>query len=195
MITDSQVVGPTLRLVPNDGRPLRLNLGGAGEGFVDSKVDGFLCVDLRDVPETDILCDVSKLTVIEDDTVDCIFASQVLEHFPIAQTVDVLKEWRRVLKPGGKLYVSVPDFDVAVKLYQKFGLSQWLQYHLWGDQKHLLNYHYICFTGATLAKALIDAGFEDAKRITKFPFEVNGGAMLRDNQLGLLISLSMEAVK
>jgi predicted SAM-dependent methyltransferase len=176
-------------------KTIRLNLGGAGEGFVDSRIEGFLCVDLRVCPETDVVCDVSDLKPFENDSVETVFASQVLEHFPIDRTVAVLKEWRRVLKPGGKLYVSVPDFDVAVKLYQHYGLTQWLQYHLWGDQKHPLNYHYAGFTAATLAKALLDAGFPDAKRVTQFPFEVKGGAMNRDSKLGLLISLNMEATK
>lgn len=176
-------------------KPLRLNLGGAGEGFVDSKVSGFLCVDLRDGPETDILCDASKLTVIDDETVECVFASQILEHFPIARTVEVLKEWRRVLQPRAKLYVSVPDFDQAVKLYQKCGLTTWLKYHLWGDQKHPLNYHYVCFTFASLAKDLIDAGFSDVKRIKDFPFEVKGGSTLVDTVTGEYISLNVEATK
>ena len=178
-----------------DTKPLKLNLGGAGEGFVDSKVDGFLCVDLREGPETDVVCNVSDLKPFEDNSVETVFASQILEHFPIERTVEVLREWRRVLKPGGTLYVSVPDFDVAVKLYHQYGLTQWVQYHLWGDQKHPLNYHYICFTTATLSKALLDAGFSDVKKVTEFPFEVKGGAMNRDSKLGLLISLSMEAVK
>lgn len=192
--TLNQIAVPTqIRNLP-DG-PLRLNLGGAGEGFVDSKVEGFLCVDLRDIPETDILCDASKLDVIKDDSVECVFASQILEHFPIARTVDVLKEWRRVLKPGAKLYVSVPDFDQAVKLYQKVGLILWLKYHLWGDQKHPLNYHYICFTFASLAKDLVDAGFTDVKKIKDFPFKVSGGSTLVDTLTHEPISLNIEATK
>ncbi len=175
------------------GGPLRLNLGGAGEGFLDSKIKGFLTVDLRPVPETDIVADVSNLHVFGDATVDAIYASNVLEHFVLDKTVTVLREWRRVLKPKGKLYVSVPDFDVAVELYHRYGLTQWLKFHLWGDQKHALNFHYTCFTLATLSKDLTDAGFEEPKRCAKWPFECKDGSQNVDTIYHMQISLNMEA--
>ena len=51
------------------------------------------------------------LAGIADDCIDEVYASHVLEHFPHEQTVAVLQEWVRVLKPGRPLYVAVPDFD------------------------------------------------------------------------------------
>ncbi len=53
----------------------------------------------------------------EDETVDVIYASHVFEYFDRAEAVEVLKEWYDVLKPGGKIYLSVPDFDAMAKLY------------------------------------------------------------------------------
>lgn len=174
---------------------VRLNLGGAGEGFCDGRVEGFLTVDLREGPGTDIVGNARDLNMFRDGTVDCIYASQILEHFPIAETVNVLREWYRVLKPGAHLYISVPDFDAAVKLYLLRGLTQWLTYHLWGDQKHPLNFHYLCFTFPTLAKAVTDAGFSDVKRIEQFPFEVRDGSRNVDTVTGQFISLNVEAIK
>lgn len=174
---------------------LRLNLGGAGEGFLDSHIDGFLTCDLRDTPGTDVVCDCSTLDRFGDGTVEIVYASNILEHFPMARTVSVLKEWHRVLKPGGWLYVSVPDFHRAVEMYQKHGLTEWLRFHLWGDQKHELNYHYTCFTQATLSKDLIDAGFRDAKRMNQWPFKVVDGSQNVSNLDGKLISLNMGAQK
>ena len=175
-----------------DGGPIRLNLGGMGEGFVDGTIEGFLTVDLR--PGADIQCDCSDLEFMKDKSVDAIYASNILEHWPMESTIPVLKEWRRVLKPKGRLYISVPDFDVAVKMYQKTGLTRWLRFHLWGDQKHILNYHYTCFTLATLSKDLIDAGFSDVKRVKKWPFEVSDGSQNVDTACGYLISLNVEAI-
>lgn len=172
-------------------KTLKLNLGGMGEGFLDGKIPGYLTVDLRD--GADIVADCSNLSFAEDKSVESIYASNILEHWAMDRTVEVLREWRRVLIPGGKLYVSVPNFDVAVQLYQKAGLTQWLRYHLWGDQKHPLNYHYTCFTAATLAKDLYDAGFSDSKVAKKWPFEVKDGSQNVDTAYGMLISLNMEA--
>jgi len=44
-----------------------------------------------------------------DNSVDGILASHLLEHFDCIFVVELLKECRRVLKPGGVLRVSVPD--------------------------------------------------------------------------------------
>lgn len=181
------------KLMPSTG-PLRLNLGGAGEGFPKSKMEGFLTVDLREVPDTDVVCDVSKLTPFQDMTVEVAYASNVLEHFSHIETVDVLKEWHRVLRPGGKLYVSVPDFHQAIKIYEKCGLTPWLNFHLMGDQNHELNYHYSLFTFATLAKALTDAGFSDVKRVKTFGLAEDGSINI-DSVTGQLISLNVIAIK
>jgi len=173
---------------------LKLNLGGAGEGFKDSRIPGFKTVDLREGPTTDFVSDVSKLAAIKDAEVSEVYASNVLEHFTHLDTVKVLSEWCRVLKPGGKLYVSVPDFDVIVKLYQKAGYTTWLNYHLFGDQKHPLNFHYTCFTFATLAKSLVDAGFNDVRRVKTFGLAEDGSCNI-DSLTGTLISLNVEARK
>lgn len=52
-----------------------------------------------------------------DNSADEVRASHVLEHFPHYQTMDVLREWVRVLKPGGWLKVAVPNFDWIVGEY------------------------------------------------------------------------------
>lgn len=44
-----------------------------------------------------------------DDTFDGVLASHCVEHWDCQQAVTVMKECRRVLKPGGCLLVSVPD--------------------------------------------------------------------------------------
>jgi Uncharacterized protein conserved in bacteria len=114
VLTSEKVKKP----LPTDG-PLCLNLGGAGEGFLSGRIPGFITVDLRDVDDTDIVSDISDLSWTGDGTVDQIYCSNALEHFPIHKTKDVLAEWHRVMKPGGKLFVSVPDFDANVKIYLK----------------------------------------------------------------------------
>jgi SAM-dependent methyltransferase len=49
----------------------------------------------------------------KDNEFDFLYASHVLEHF--SNTIEVLKEWLRVVKPGGYVYFAVPDFF----LYEK----------------------------------------------------------------------------
>jgi SAM-dependent methyltransferase len=88
--------------------PLRLNLG-AG----DDRRPGFVSVDLR-ADVADIVGDVCKLP-LPDEAACEIVACDILEHFPATRTEDILLEWRRVLAPGGRLTVRVPNMEVLAK--------------------------------------------------------------------------------
>jgi predicted SAM-dependent methyltransferase len=62
----------------------------------------------------DFVLDASKSLPFDDSSVDAIKAVDILEHISYQNTLDVLKEWNRVLKPGGELYVQVPEAGVAI---------------------------------------------------------------------------------
>ena len=81
---------------------LKLNLGSGG-----TKFPGFINVDLYD-PRADVKADITKLPY-GPDTVDEIISYQVLEHISPYKLLDTLSEWNRVLKPGGKLAIEMPD--------------------------------------------------------------------------------------
>lgn len=83
---------------------VRLNIGGGDVAF-----DGFVTIDRKNGQEAYPLA-------YPDGYVDEIYASHVLEHFPYGKRAAVLKDWYRVLKPGGRLRVSVPDILKANKL-------------------------------------------------------------------------------
>lgn len=57
----------------------------------------------------DVGFDVSKLP-LPDNSVDEIKAFHIIEHFDYYAIREVLKEWHRVLKPGGRLWLETPDF-------------------------------------------------------------------------------------
>ena len=175
--------------------PLRLNLGGAGEGYLNGRIDGFKTVDLREGADTDIVANVRNLSFCADNSVHDIYASNVLEHFPHRETLSVLKEWYRVLEPQGKLWLSVPDFEASVRLFLRHGLIEWVTYLIWGDQQHELNYHYINFTEKSLSKLLVEAGFSEFKRVEHLPWGVLDASEHRDNHESLPISLNMEVTK
>lgn len=51
--------------------------------------------------------DAANLVWFRDETLDFVFSSHLLEDFE--DTATVLREWLRVLKPGGRLVIFCPD--------------------------------------------------------------------------------------
>jgi len=48
---------------------------------------------------------------LEDESVDVVFMFKSLHHVPLEQMTQSMHEIRRVLKPGGLVYISEPVFD------------------------------------------------------------------------------------
>jgi predicted SAM-dependent methyltransferase len=72
---------------------------------------GFLNIDKYFEHSKVINWDMYKLP-LEDGTVSTIYSSHSLEHLPFHRAKLALAEWARVLKPGGKLFLAVPDLEV-----------------------------------------------------------------------------------
>lgn len=74
-----------------------------------SRVPGFETFNVVPGPDVDHVGDAARALPFPDNTFALIYASHILEHIPWYQTVDALREWFRVLAPGGALEVWVPD--------------------------------------------------------------------------------------
>lgn len=85
---------------------VKLNLG-AG----DVPIDGYVNIDRKMGQEAYPLD-------YEDNSVDEIRASHILEHFGMNEISKVLKNWVDKLKPGGLLKIAVPDFNKIIDLYK-----------------------------------------------------------------------------
>ena len=73
--------------------------------------EDYINIDFYSPPDAilDARFDVQKLPY-DDNSVDEIKAFHIIEHFHFFEIQEVLKEWYRVLKPGGRLYLETPDF-------------------------------------------------------------------------------------
>ena len=90
---------------------MKLHLG-CGKRYLE----GFIHVDIAEFQHIDYqllltTCQLSKVTADE------IYASHVLEYFDRNDVINVLDEWRRVLKPGGILRLAVPNFPKLIEVY------------------------------------------------------------------------------
>jgi predicted SAM-dependent methyltransferase len=95
----------------------------------------------------------------DDNSVDVVRASHVIEHFPHGQIEAVLKEWVRVLKPGGILRIAVPDFEELAKRYLDGKLmdapAEWF---VMGSQTDASDFHKSLFDREHLRQRLAVAG-------------------------------------
>jgi FkbM family methyltransferase len=131
----------------------KLNLGSGS-----SPIEGYHNLDIK-------TCDEIYPLPVDDGTVDEVRASHVLEHFPHGQVADVVKEWARVLKPGGRLKIAVPDFDWIVKAYTNGHRGDnRLERHLFGGQVDGDDYHKAFFNEEKLKALLEGAGLVDVKQ-------------------------------
>jgi FkbM family methyltransferase len=100
---------------------------------------------------------IYPLPGIADNAVDEIRASHCLEHFSHREVPAVLKEWVRVLKPGGLLRIAVPDFAKIAKNYIE-GVPQPTQTYIMGNQDDADDFHKSLFDRERLTGVMIAAG-------------------------------------
>jgi len=96
---------------------VRLNLGCG-----DKILPGYVNVDVaasRAGKAPDVLCDLHALTPFGTASVDEVLAVHVVEHFWRWEVVDVLREWARVLNPGGLMILECPNLLSACEEFLK----------------------------------------------------------------------------
>jgi GT2 family glycosyltransferase len=59
----------------------------------------------------DIVADVTDPLPFEDDSVDTLIARHILEH--IIPSVKVLKQWKRILREGGRIIIACPNENIT----------------------------------------------------------------------------------
>jgi len=138
---------------------MKLHLG-CGKRFIP----GFVHIDAVDYPHVDHVATIDNLSFIQADSVDLIYNCHVLEHFKRRDIDRVLHEWLRVLKPGGILRISVPDFSKICEIYQRENRLDLVIGALFGRQDYLYNIHYNVFDFVSLSRSLEQAGFVNVRR-------------------------------
>ena len=140
----------------------------------------------------------NDLTRFKDSTFDEIYASHVVEHFDYKdELLKTLKEWFRVMHPGGKLYVSVPDLDILSTLLLRKDLLTleerfFVMRMMFGGHVDEYDYHYVGLNQDFLGYFLSAAGFVNIRRVKDFNMFEDTSKMLYK---GVNISLNVIAEK
>ena len=92
-----------------------LNIGSGQRPFHSNAEVQWWNVDTQAKWSPDLNCDGSRIP-LEDNFVDYVVLHHVLEHFGCGEGAELIKEAHRLLKPGGSLYIFVPNMrQLAVR--------------------------------------------------------------------------------
>lgn len=164
---------PVMPAVTRRKTPLKkLNLGCG-----DKILPGYINVDVagsRQGRKPDVLCDLRRLKPFADNEIDEILSVHVVEHFWRWEIVDVVKEWVRVLKPGGMMVIECPNLltacqeimqnpDTAIGPGKEGRRSMWV---LYGDPawKDPLMMHRWAYTPESLMQLMREAGLVNLRQ-------------------------------
>lgn len=134
---------------------LRLNLGSGRHPWPNARN--------RDYEEgADEIGPVNQLPEYPDGSVDEIYAIHLFEHLSRLEAPHALREWWRVLKPGGKLVLELPCLDKIAQMIvngeDRPGLTL---FGVFGDVREKSPYmaHKWCYTKKELSSIMQEAGF------------------------------------
>lgn len=168
----------------------KLHIGGK------TPAPGWEILNIMDAPGVDHPGNANDLSQFEAGSFESIYASHIAEHLDyIGELHATLKEWRRVLAPGGTLYISVPDLDILSEMMlDKDGISFDQRFNvmrmIFGGHVDEHDFHKVGLNEEFLTRFLTDSGFVDIERVEEFSLFEDTSA---HRFAGRLISLNMIA--
>lgn len=162
----------------------------------------FINVDARPFAHVHIVTDdITSLPNFGAATVDLVYMCHILEHIKRDNIKKVFSEMKRILKIGGVLRLSVPDFDRLIEVYNASGKDiNAICHQLMGGQDNEYNIHYSVFNHQLLTEVLQEAGFRevlpwDPNNCQYHDFRDRATRKLRVDSREYPISLNLEAIK
>lgn len=164
--------------VEANARHLKIHIGAGQDRLPDwVNIDGY---------PAELALDVTRGLPFADGAADYVFMSHILEHlFYPDDALSLLREVQRVLAPGGRARIIVPDVEKCLRAYAEeskvFFNGRKETWHWWGDTNTRLE-DFLAYAGAgprpssffdshkfgydfeTLSHILYKAGFTSVKR-------------------------------
>lgn len=154
--------------------------------------EGWKIVDAQARPGVDYVADLRNLDQFPTDSCQEIYASHVLEHLNQREIVPALRGLHRLLVPGGRLYLSVPDLRKLAWLLCAPDIdsenSFKLMRLLFGGQTDPWDFHFIGFSLDFMLNYLSAAGFYSVEQVESFGLFQDSSEVRFD---GVRISLNL----
>jgi predicted SAM-dependent methyltransferase len=170
---------------------LKLHIGGR------IPKEGWKILNIQPGPAVDFVGDCVDLSQFKDNSVAEIYLSHVLEHLDYQKEAHVaLQGFKRVLVPGGKLMIGVPDLDVLCHLLIAPFLNPEAKFFvmrmIYGGQMNPHDYHKAGYNFLFLHSFLTQDGFTQIRRVPSFGLFDDTTEKIVN---GVPISLNVEAFK
>lgn len=111
----------------------------------------------------DVVADAHSIP-LPSNGADLVYSQECLEHFSWRAYFSVLAEWARLVAPGGKMIVEVPDFLAAcnqVLMADSLEMDRAIQQIIFGGQDNEWDYHFMGHTPRTLTDDFERLNFDD----------------------------------
>lgn len=120
-------------------------------------------INIDSTGSPDVFADITALPYSENYA-DEILAVHVFEHIFPQKSVEVLRHWHKILKPGGKLVMEMPDLKKVLEFFKDPKSHPALtMFALYGGEQtgRIEDVHKWCWTFDTLKPLLEQAGFKE----------------------------------
>ncbi|OQW79959.1 MAG: hypothetical protein BVN35_00850 [Proteobacteria bacterium ST_bin11] len=171
-------------------------------GCGDINSPEFINIDARKKDHIHIVTsNIFRLWMIPSNTADLVYMCHILEHVPRDSISMVLKEMHRILKPSGKLRVSVPNFDYILAIYKDNDHKiEYISPALMGGQEYPENFHYEVYNKKYLERLFVNNSFQHVSEWNPIEVEFHdfddwASKKLTINNKDYLINLNLEATK
>tara|TARA_Y100000996_G_scaffold400923_1_gene371362 strand:- start:341 stop:850 length:510 start_codon:yes stop_codon:yes gene_type:complete len=145
---------------------MKLNIGG------HIVKEGWKILNIQNKEGVDFTGDISDLSRFEDNSIEEIYASHVVEHVPRNKIEITFKGIHRVLKSSGKFYISVPDLDILFHTFRSSLVPIKVKKHIlsmiFGGQVDQYDFHYYGYSFDIIEDYLKSAGFTDIEKVQSF---------------------------
>ena len=145
---------------------MKLHIGGK------EKKEGWKILNIQKLEGVDFLGDISDLSQFENNSIEEVYASHVIEHVPQKKVNETLKGVYRILSENGKFYISVPDMDVLCKIFIDSKAPPKVKFHtmrmMFGGQVDEFDFHYFGWNFEFMRDFLTNAGFKRIEKVKSF---------------------------
>lgn len=163
-------------------KPIKIEVGSG-----NNPQSGYYHVDInRGLPDLHATCVMGEEALpFPSECAEEILSNHSIEHVSHLKVDFVVRDWARVLKRGGRLFLRTPDLEFICKSYLErkitpeaphdennlkrifgeYGPAEWANLKLFAGEDYPGNFHYLCFDMDMLTRLLKLNGFEKVKRI------------------------------